>query len=156
MTALADDSTGVAMARTTGAMAFSASTRIPQVRWYPLDPSGRRITGPPGVLTSSATESNYPDMTPDGKRIVFTVRRPGGLQGWELRLRTLSEPDDRTLRVSDSWSRRSPHQPLISRDSRHVVFRYVPPESLRGGRSGGARVSNSSACSISTRTKNPS
>ncbi len=137
VTALADDSTGVAIARTTGAMAFSASTRIPQVRWYPLDSTGRRISGPPGVLTSSAIASNYPDMTPDGERIVFTVRHPGGLQGSELRLRTLSEPGDRTLLVSDTGRGEARTNPLISRDSRHVVFRYLPPESLRGGRSGG-------------------
>ena len=137
--ALADDTTGIAVARTTGSMAFSVSTRIPQVRTFPLDSSGRRIAGAPGVLTSSATESNYPDMTPDGKRIVFTVRRPGGLQGSELKLRTLSEPGDRTLLVSDTVRGEARTTPHISADSRHVVFRYVPPESLRAGRSGGPR-----------------
>jgi serine/threonine protein kinase len=129
MTAMADDITGVSLARATGAMAFSVSTRVPQVRWYPLDASGRRITGPPVGLSSSATQSNYPDITPDGTRIVFNVVRPGGLQGWELRLRTVSEPGDRTLRVSDSARGEARTQPHLSPDGRHVVFRYLPPES---------------------------
>ena len=109
---MGDDSTGIGLARTTGAMAFAVSTRIPQVRSYPLDASGRRIIGPPEVLTSSAIESNEPDISPDGRRIVFSVRRPGGLQGFELRLKTVSEPEDKILRVSDSArgeARRIPH-----------------------------------------------
>ena len=52
------------------------------------------------MLTSSAVESNEPDITPDGTRVVFNVTRRGGLQGLELRLKTAS--DDRILRVSDS------------------------------------------------------
>jgi Tol biopolymer transport system component len=89
------------------------------------------------VLTSGATESSYPDMTPDGKWIVFNLRRPGGRQEWELRLRTLSEPGDRTLLVTDTDRGEERLKPHISSDGRKVVFRYIPPESLRRGRSGG-------------------
>jgi hypothetical protein len=134
LTAMADDSTGVGLARMTGALAFAVSTRIPQVRSYRLDASGRRTVGAPEVLTSSAVESNEPDITPDGTRVVFNVTRRGGLQGLELRLKTSS--DDRILRVSDSARGEARRQPHLSRDGRHVVFRYLPPESPGRGPGG--------------------
>ena len=135
LTAMADDSTGVGLARMTGAVAFAVSTRIPQVRSYRLDASGRRTFGEPEVLTSSAVESNEPDITPDGTRIVFNVTRPGGRQGVELRLKTAA--DDRILRVSDSARGEGRRQPHLSRDGRHVVFRYFAPESPGRGRVSG-------------------
>jgi len=51
----------------------------------------------------------------------------------------VSEPVDQTLRISDSGRGEARTQPNISPDGRHVVLRYIPPESLGPGRSGGAR-----------------
>ena len=79
-------------------------------------------------------------MNPTSHRMaagfVFSVTRPGGLQSSELRLKTVSDPPDRILRVSDSARGEARRQPHISHDGRYVVFRYIPPES-RGPAGGG-------------------
>ena len=153
ITAMADDSTGISLARTTGALAFAVSTRVPQVRAYPLDPSGRRIIGEPQVLTSSAVESNDPDITPDGTRIVFNVTRPGGRQGVELTLKTAS--DDQILRVSDSARGEVRRHPHLSRDGRHVCSAITLPKVSVPAGVLEPMDRNSSVSSISTPARTP-
>ena len=120
------DTTGVAVARSTGALAVASSERIPRILWYPLDRSGRRITGPPEALTSRELPPSEADITPDGSRLVFSVRRPGGPTA-ELRIKLLSERVERPLRVSDTAHGEVRQQPRLSPDGKRVAFRYVHP-----------------------------
>jgi Tol biopolymer transport system component len=136
MTTTTENATGVTIARVTGDIAFNVASRTPRVSWFPLDPQGH-TTGPAETLSSSTTESNYPTVTADGRRLVFNVLRTGGPGGWDLRLRDVSEPADRILRVNDTARREGRSTPEISPDGRQVVFRYRPPDSLGPGRYGG-------------------
>jgi hypothetical protein len=92
MTTTTEDAAGVTIARATGDIAFSVASRTPRVSWFPLDSTGRHTTGPAETVASSTTESNYPTVTTDGRRLVFNVLRKGGVGGWDLRLRDVSEP----------------------------------------------------------------
>jgi len=125
---MAEDTAGVTIARATGAIAFAAAARIPRIAWYSLDPSGRRITGPPEAMTSRELPPSEADITLDGSRLVFSVRRPGGPTA-ELRIKLLSERVERPLRVSDVTRGEQRQQPRFSSDGKHVVFRYVHPGS---------------------------
>ena len=126
--ATAEVGTSVSVARTSGALAFAAASSIPRISWYRLDQSGRRITGPPESLTSRELPPADADLTPDGSRLIFTVRRPGGTTV-ELRTRLLAEPSERPLLVTSTTHGERRQQPLVSPDGRHVVYRYVHPES---------------------------
>lgn len=118
-------------------MAFAAADRTPRIWWYSLDPSGRRIIGQPKALTPAETESQDPHVTPDGRLLVFSVQRPGGQGGVDLRVRTLADGVERILRVSDTARGEVRNLPQLSPDGKRVVFRYVPPESQGPGRGGG-------------------
>ena len=96
------------------------------------------MTGPAEALASIATESNYPTITPDGKRFVYIVQSPGGMGGSELRVRTLPERHDRALRRSARARDENRTTPHLSHEGRHVVFPYTSaPESLGPGKGGG-------------------
>jgi WD40 repeat protein len=126
--ATADVGTSVAVARTSGALVFAAASSIPRVSWYPLDQSGLRISGPPESVTSRELPPADADVTPDGSRLIFTVRRPGGTTV-ELRTRLLAEPAERPLLVTSTTHGERRQQPKVSPDGRQVVYRYVHPES---------------------------
>jgi serine/threonine protein kinase/Tol biopolymer transport system component len=135
--AMAADATRVSAARSTAALAFAAADRTPRLWSYPLDTSGRRISARPAALTSGETHSRNPDITPDGRLLTYSVSRPGGLAGVELRTMTTRDRVERTLRVSDPSRGELRDLLRLSPDGKHVVFRYIPPESTGRGRGGG-------------------
>jgi dipeptidyl aminopeptidase/acylaminoacyl peptidase len=135
MTTTTEDARGITIARGTGDIAFTVGSRTPQVSGFPLDRTGRHITGPAETLSSSTMESNYPTVTPDGRRLVFNVNRTGRDQ--DLRLRDVSEQADRILRVNVNARGEARTTPQLSPDGQRVAFRYIPPDSLGPGRSGG-------------------
>jgi serine/threonine protein kinase/Tol biopolymer transport system component len=138
MTTTAEESTGVAIARTTDTIAFAARQGNPRIWWHRLDASGRRTIGPPEALTPAEALALDPDVTPDGRLLVFSLQRPGGSGGIELSMQSLADRVIRTLRVNDTARGEARGQPHVSPDGRHVVHRYVAPESTGRGRGGGA------------------
>ena len=139
MASMAYDSFGVTAARTTRAIAFSAAARIARIWSYPLDRSGRRTSGRPKALTQAETESYNPDITPNGRLLAFSVWRPGGQTGLELRMKSLADNVERTVRVSDTARGELRDFLRLSNDGSRAAFRYVAPESEGRGRGGGQR-----------------
>jgi serine/threonine protein kinase/Tol biopolymer transport system component len=127
LAAIAEDTGGVTMARATGALAFAAAARNPRLSWYPLDPSGRRLSGPAERVTSGDLPPTDVDVAPDGSRFVFSVRRPVG-PATELRTKLRTEQVERPLRVTDTARGERRQRPRLSADGRRVVFRYVTPD----------------------------
>ena len=133
MATMAEQSTSVTIARETGALAFGASTGASRLWWYPLDATGRRLDGSPQALTSAESSSSTADVTPDGAMVAFTTWPRSGLAPSEIRIRSLAEPTDRTIRVSGPGTgARSPVR--LSPDGKRIVFMYVAAGST-GGRS---------------------
>jgi Tol biopolymer transport system component len=137
ITTMSEGTSGVTIARTGGSIAFGALTGHARTWWYPLDASGR-INGQPEVMTPAEAQVFDPDVTPDARLLVYTLRRPGGVGGTELRARMLPDGADRILRVSKTERGESRSVPHASPNGRHVVYRYVAPESEGTGRGGGA------------------
>jgi Tol biopolymer transport system component len=138
MTMMAEATGGLAIARTGGSVAFAAAAGHARASWYPLDASGRRIKGQPEVMTPAEAQAFDPDITPDARLLVYSLRRPGGVGGTELRARTPADGADRILRISDTERGEQRTVPHASPHGRHVVYRYVAPESEGTGRGGGA------------------
>jgi eukaryotic-like serine/threonine-protein kinase len=137
MAAVAGGSTSLSIAAT-GAMAFAAAEQTPRVWWYPLDASGRRPIGSPQALTPPQFSAADPDVTPDGRQLVSSLSRPGGLSSVELRTKDLTTGAERIVSVTDPARGEARSVPHVSPDGARLVFRYVAPESEGRGRGGGS------------------
>jgi Tol biopolymer transport system component len=128
LTTMAQDNSNISVSRT-GVMVFGARSGNSVVLSYPLDPSGRPISGTPMPLTAPELQVVAPDVTPDGRTLVFSIRRPGGVSGQELHVQTVGSTD-RILFVSDSTRGEYRTQPRISPFGSHVAYRYISPDTV--------------------------
>ena len=97
-------------------LAFAARTERIRLWSFPFDPAAGRLTGPGQPITSGAIDALSPDISPDGRRVVYKKERSGTQELWEQSLETGIETQ---IVKGDRLSRRIPRW---DRDSRRLFY----------------------------------
>ncbi|MCI0408008.1 MAG: winged helix-turn-helix domain-containing protein [Acidobacteria bacterium] len=107
-------------------LAFTARTERTRLWSLPFDASAGRIKGAGQPVTAAGLDVSYPDLTPDGQKLVFQAQRAGREELWEKSLRdgreTLLMAADGLSRANLCWSR----------DGSRVAYRRLRPPNPEG------------------------
>ena len=114
--AIAGDSARVAYVQQSGGS---------RVRVFQLEDGGRRVVGSGRPVTPAEIEVGRPDMTRDGRKLLFLAMFPGAADRGELRELTLADGRARVLRALRGDVLFTPR---FSRDGSRVAYRYSPSE----------------------------
>lgn len=102
-------------------IAFSSKSKRVRVWLFPLDVSSGRLRGPGSAVTSAGSQAYEPSLSPDGKKLAFSVLRSRNWEIWEKFL-----PDGREMQVvAGDYNF---EYPQWSRDSKQLVYRGTHAE----------------------------
>ncbi len=120
----------LALSRDGRRIVFDAATRRSRIWVYPLDPSGLAAADDSRAISEASAHAYSPDLSPDGKRVVFLRQHPGAGTGRDLVLHSLVDGAERVLRVEDS-GRGETRGPVLrwAPDGSRIAYRYVLPDS---------------------------
>jgi serine/threonine protein kinase len=121
------ESGSVAVSRDGRRLAFDAADRRTRVYLYPLDPSGRQVINPPRALTSEPESAFRPDLSRDGKMLLFTAERPGAASHVHyLRYKEVPNGREQRLLSADLTHGINGYRDFrFSPDGLQFAFRYV-------------------------------
>jgi Tol biopolymer transport system component/DNA-binding winged helix-turn-helix (wHTH) protein len=101
-----------------GRIAFSAKSARVRIWLLPFDSSTGRIRGKGSAVTSVGSQAYTPNLSPDGKKLEFSVLRGGRWEIWEKPL-----PDGQeTPLISGDYDLEFPQW---SRDGKRLVYRRI-------------------------------
>jgi len=107
-------------------LAFTARTERTRLWSLPFDASAGRLKGTGQPVTTPGLDVSYPDLSPDGQKLVFQAQRAGREELWEKSLRDGRET---LLMAADGVSRANP---CWSRDGLRVAYRRFRPPTPEG------------------------
>src|SRR5262249_2340669 len=106
-------------------LAFTARTERTRLWSLPFDAAAGRVKGPGQPITTAGMDACYPDLSPDGQRVVFRAQRAGRQ---EFRVQSLKDGQETLLIAADDLFRGLPRW---SRDGLRMVYfrlRTTSPE----------------------------
>jgi Tol biopolymer transport system component len=107
-------------------IAFTARTERTRLWGVPFDAASGRVRGRGQPITSAGMDAVLPDVSPDGKRLVFIAKRAGSEELWE---KSLKDGHERLLIAADNSPRLIPRW---SNDGLRLAYaRFRPPNSER-------------------------
>ena len=115
----------LAIAGDTGRVAYVQHSGGSRLRVFQLENGGRRVAGPGQPVTPAEIEAARPDMTRDGRKLLFMAGFPGNADRGELREVTLADGRARVLRTLRGHLLFTPR---FSRDGSRIAYRYSPSE----------------------------
>lgn len=134
LTASEGQDTEVALSRNGSKLAFTKKNQATTIWLFPFDARRGQIKGEGQAITGRDVEAWFPDLSPDGKKLVYSVYRQG-MTKRELWERSLQTSDERKIKEVEN---RYPFYPRWSPDSTHIA--YSPIEALARGKSSGSIV----------------
>ncbi|MDX2033464.1 MAG: winged helix-turn-helix domain-containing protein [Blastocatellia bacterium] len=96
-------------------LAFTIRSEKTRLWMLPFDASTGKVTSAGQPVTEADVNANFPDLSPDGQRLMFRAQRAGKE---ELRLKSLPDGKE-TVVMADDFSRQ---RPRWSRDGRRVAY----------------------------------
>jgi Tol biopolymer transport system component/DNA-binding winged helix-turn-helix (wHTH) protein len=120
--------TDVALSSDGRKLAFLTST-TPNARicLFPLNPVTGRVTGDGQPITPQELHSFGPDITPDGRKVLFTTEQPGRRQHQQLIEKDIASGRERRLAEDDREGGVSRFSARWSPDGARVVYRFDTP-----------------------------
>lgn len=115
LTAGAGLDTDLALSRNGRHLAFSSHLEETRLWSFPFAATTGKVGAPGQPLTEAGMAAYFPDLTPDGRKLVFVTNRAGKR---ELRVKSLVDGNEKVL-LSDDLSRSSPRW---SRDGQRVAY----------------------------------
>jgi Tol biopolymer transport system component len=104
-------------------LAYAEGVTDARLWMWRLDATGSRIVGEPEPVTAPGLHVWRPDLTRDGRTLVFGVAFPGRAGAEELRRLDLGNRSEQALSVPPGgW-----FTPRWSRDGSRIAYRYSPP-----------------------------
>lgn len=106
-------------------LAFTTVNQTTRIWFLPFDVKTGRVSGDGEAMTSSDMNAQFPDLSPDGKKLVFTGHKYGQdkQELWEQWLKS----DRRRLLASDDAFRYSPRWSPDSTRLAYSLFRALDP-----------------------------
>src|SRR5581483_8479107 len=101
-------------------LAFTARTERTRIWSLPLDAAAGHLKGAGEPVTAAGIEPRFPDLTPDGQKLVYCAPRAGR---WELWGEALREKREQVL-IADDLTRFAPRW---SRDGLRLAYRRLRP-----------------------------
>lgn len=101
-------------------LAFTVRTERTRIWSLPFDAAANRVKGEGQPVTSAGIDPRFPDLSPDGQRLVFCAPRDGR---WEFWGKSLKDGREKLL-VADDLSR---FVPRWSRDGLRLAYRRSRP-----------------------------
>ena len=118
--------TDVALSSNGSMLAFTARTESTRLWTVPFDAASGKVKGGGQPITSVGMDASLPDVSPDGKKLVFIAQRAGREELWE---KSLKEGQEKLLVGADDSSRIIPRW---SHDGLRLAYsRLRPPSSER-------------------------
>lgn len=108
--------TDLALSRDGKKLAFTVRAERTRIWSLPFDAAAGKVKGEGQPVTDAGIDPRFPDLSPDGQRLVFATPRAGK---WELRSKQLKEGTEKLL-VADDFSRAVPR---LSRDGLWLAYR---------------------------------
>lgn len=96
-------------------LAFTIRSEHTRLWSLPFDAATGKVAGNGQPITEADVDANFPDLSPDGQRLVFRAQRANKE---ELRLKSLQDGSE-TVLLSDDYSRQ---RPRWSRDGRQLAY----------------------------------
>ncbi len=113
----------LAVSRDGTRVAYAEGSADARLWVWRLDATGSRLVGEPEPVTRPGLKVWRPDLTRDGRTLVFGVSLPGRVEEQELRLLGLGDKSERALSVPvGGW-----FTPRWSRDGTRIAYRYSSP-----------------------------
>jgi Tol biopolymer transport system component len=113
----------VTVSRDGGRLAYAEGPDEARLWEWRLDAAGAHVVGAPQPITAPGPEVWRPDLTRDGRKLVFGVSFPGHPSEAELRQLSMDDGHQEVLSVpSGGW-----FTPRWSRDGSRIAYRYSPP-----------------------------
>jgi Tol biopolymer transport system component len=124
VTSMTESHTSFALSRDGSTLAFDAVSLATQINLYPLDASGR-IAGASVYRSAQGVSAFRPELSPDGKTLLFQVERPGEARHvHELLVRPLPDGPERFLLSADLTHGQGFSFPRWSPEGRRILYRY--------------------------------
>lgn len=99
-------------------LAFTSRTEQTRIWSFPFSAATGRVRDNGQPITAAGMDAYFPDLTPDGRKLVFVTNRAGKR---ELRMRSLPDGDE-TILIADDLTRASPRW---SRDGKWLAYNRV-------------------------------
>ena len=116
----------MAISRDGKRMAFTSRAERTRLCSLPFDCVAGQVKGAAEPITAAGVEALYPELSPDGEKLVYLVQRADKR---ELRAKSLKDGRETLLMAADDFSRAAPHW---SRDGRCLTyFRSAPARTER-------------------------
>jgi Tol biopolymer transport system component len=128
LTSGAGADTDVTVARDGRTIAFATAPRSSRLWSFALDPATGRITGEGQAITDAQWHASGPDLTADGKKLVYVVEHPGARHQRTWIERTIAGGSERSLLVDDLTviDNFTAHEgPRWSPDGRRLLYRMA-------------------------------
>jgi serine/threonine protein kinase len=124
--------TEIALSRDGTKLAFTTKTQGTRIWVYPFDAQRGQIKGEGQAITPPDVDAWFPDLSPDGKKLIYSVYKQGMIK-YELRERSLQSGEERKIKEVEG---RYPFYPRWSPDSTTIA--YSPIEPFPNGKFGGS------------------
>jgi Tol biopolymer transport system component/DNA-binding winged helix-turn-helix (wHTH) protein len=97
-------------------LAFSIRSQPTRLWSLPFDAATGLLAGPGTPITGAGVDALFPDLSPDGKKLVYRKQRAGREELWEM---SLLGGQEKLLTAADGYSRFSPRW---SRDGARLAY----------------------------------
>lgn len=116
LTTGAGKDTDIAISSDGRKLAFSIRSERSRLWTLPFDPVAGRTTGAPQPLTVAGMDALQPDLSPDGKMLVFRRRRADKEELW---VKSLADGRETLLNNADAFRRVNP---ILSNDGTQLIY----------------------------------